>query len=200
MRLRLRLLVCAFFVSIAAAAIVVSGCGGGGSGTLSAVLSGQVRHDGTREPLADFTVIASGEETETAIDGTWTLDVDNSGGTTVFFLEEGYQPAQVEAPDGDGQLDVGTVYVKPQIIEDFGVVTGIVADAGRRVEGAQVSVGAVTAVTDANGEYTLYNVPEGRQDVVATTGQKFGTADVFVISMRTVTADIAVSTNPPSPF
>lgn len=201
MRLKRQVLACALFVCIATAAIVVAGCGGTTQPAQKAVLAGTVVHDGTHEPLEGISIIANQQETKTAADGTWTLEVDNRDGTTVNLLAEGFQAKEVNVDGGTGQIDLGRIYLQPQVTSGRGTITGIVADAGKRVEGAQVSVGSIESVTGANGKYTLYNVPEGRQDVMATTGQKYGYADVVVIEQRTVEADIAVSSNPPTiPF
>lgn len=200
MRLKRLVLACALFVFIAGMAIVVSGCSGTSQPTVEATLTGVVVHDGTGEPLEGVRVVADNQQTETGADGAWTLQVDNQDGTTVNILAEGYLPGEVEVAEASGAIDVGTTRLEPQLVEDYGAVTGIIADAGRRVEGAEVSAGPITAITDADGSYTLYNVPEGRQEVLATKGQKSGIANVIVISRRTVTADIAISSGPPSPL
>ncbi|MFO7948623.1 MAG: hypothetical protein R6V19_17610 [Armatimonadota bacterium] len=197
MRLKRTVFLCALVLTTAILATTLSGCGGGDGDPTVATLYGKIIHDGTRQPLQGVQVVARDKETHTVADGTWAIVLENSGGTTVHVLAEGYEPVELQAPAGEGKIYVGTTSLVPQVLAGNGVITGIVADAGQRVEGAQVSVGSINGITDAEGKYILYNVPQGSRDVVATTGDKWGTKNVLVVSQRTVTADIAVSDSPP---
>ncbi|MFP3904323.1 MAG: carboxypeptidase-like regulatory domain-containing protein [Armatimonadota bacterium] len=197
MRLKRTVFLCALVISTAILATMLAGCGGGDDDPTVATLYGKIIHNGTHEPMRGVQVVAGGNETRTVADGTWALVLDNRGGTTVHVLFEGYESVELQAPAGEGKIYLGTTSLVPQVLDGNGIIKGIVADAGRPVEGAHVSVGEIHGVTDAEGKYILYNVPQGSRDVTATTGDKWGTKNVLVVSQRTVTADIAVSDNPP---
>jgi len=195
-RIHLKIIPCIVVVAIAAIIISLSGCGGG-SESLIATIYGTVRHDGNSQTLQDIRVTTDTKETWTDVNGDWALVVDNGQGTQVYVLGEGYEVESIPVSAGQGQICVGTTYLRPVILAGFGIITGIVADAGERVVGAQVSVGGNTAITRDDGTYRLYNVPQGYQTVVASTGTKSGMASTYVISQRTSTANIAISDSPP---
>ena len=185
--------------ALVGAIILASGCSS--SNPLTATIVGTVLHDSDHRALADVEVTDNDKVTTTAADGTFVLHVNDAGAKTVYVLAEGYDVAQCEVAAGEGVKNAGTFYLKPAALSGFGHMTGIVADAGARVAGAQVWVGGNRATTDADGCYTLYNVQMGQRVVTASTGSKSGTASVMVISLRTVTADIALSSGPPiGPF
>jgi len=186
----------AFVVAAIMAIIVVTGCSGGGQ-ALTAKVTGTVLHDGNHRALADLQVTDNRVGTTTGADGTFALELGHSGATTLYVVADGYEVEQRAVPAGAGVKDIGTFYMKPVTLPGYGNIVGIVADAGRLAEGAQVWVGGNTAVTDATGAYTLYNVPMGQRTVTASTGSKSGTASVMVISLREVTADIALTSGPP---
>ena len=178
----------------------LAGCSGDTKG-VAATLLGVVVHDSNGAPIAGVKVTDNKVETTTQADGTFRLDIENDGNATVYILGNGYEIAQAAVPAGAGDIDLGQFTIRPVPIAGYGNITGIIADAGAPVANAQVWVGGNSAITGADGVYRLYNVEEGRRTVTASTGAKYGTASVLVISMRTVTADIAVTSGPPvSPF
>ncbi len=185
----------AFAVVVITAVIAVTGCGGGKA--LTATVTGTVLHDSDHRPVADLQVTDNRVVTTTGADGTFALELGHSGATTLYAVADGYAVEQRAVPAGAGVKDIGTFYMKPVTLPGYGNIVGIVADAGAPVQGAKVWVGGNTAVTHADGTYTLYNVPMGQRTVTASTGSKFGTGSVMVISLREVTADIAVTTGPP---
>ena len=88
------------------------------------------------------------------------------------------------------------VYNAPQ-----GTITGVVKDAnGAPIEGAGVTAGTSTAVTDASGKYTL-SVDAGQYDVTATKPAAFRARTargVVVAADATVTQDFSLVALPPN--
>ncbi len=200
MHTHLRTMISIAVVSVLVGAIILAvGCSS--SDLVTATIIGTILHDSDHRPLADVEVTDNDKVTTTAADGTFVLPVDDSRAITIYVLADGYAVEQREGAAGGGVKSAGTFYLKPAPLSGFGHITGIVADAGAAVAGAQVWVGGNTAITGADGRYTLYNVQIGQRTVTASTGSKSGTASVMVISLRTVTADIALSSGPPiGPF
>jgi hypothetical protein len=179
--------------------ILVAGCSS--SDPVATTIIGRVLHDSDHRALADVEVTDNNKVTTTVTDGTFALRLNDIGTVTIYVLGDGYEVAQREVPAGEGIKSAGTFYLKPVALPGFGHISGIVADAGAAAVGAQVWVGGNRAITDADGRYTLYNVPTGQQTVTASTGSKSGTTSAMVISLRTVTANIALSSGPPiGPF
>ncbi len=188
--------------AVFAVVLAVAGCSSNQSAP--AIITGAVLHDGNHGPLkdAEAQVTANRKIVTPARDGTFELVLSNTDATTVYAIADGYEVGEKLAPAGAGYKDIGAFYMKPVIIAGYGKVTGIVTDPGTgAVEGALVWVGGNTAVTDADGRYVLYNVAAGRHTVTASTGTKYGTASVNVITLRESTADIGLTSNPPiGPF
>lgn len=193
----IRVIIAVSIVVVAVSGLV--GCGSGASGD-AATIVGVVIHDGNGDPLEGVTVTDNKVQTTTAADGSFALDITNDGNVTLYVIADGYGVTQLPVPAGGGQINVGQLTVIPAATSGHGHVTGIIADAGAPVEDAQVWVGATTARTDADGRYTLYNVETGRRTIAASTGAKYGTASVLVVSMRTVTVNIAITSGPPNPY
>ena len=190
-------------IAVSAAIAITIGSAGCGSGAFgqAATLLGIVVHDSDKSPLEGVQVTDNKVTANTDATGAFQLDIENDGNATLYVLADGYEVAQVAIPAGGGVIDLGQFSIKPAPVDGYGNITGIIADAGSPVEGAQVWVGGNIAVTDADGVYNLYNVAEGRRDITASTGAKYGTASVQVISLRTVTVNIAVTSGPPvSPY
>ena len=200
MHTQLRVAACiAVMSALVGAIILAAGCDS--DDPVTTAIIGTVLHASDHRPLADVEVTDNRKSTNTVANGTFALWLYDTGRTTIYVLAEGYEVEQREVPPGEGPKNAGTFYLKPASLAGFGHVTGIVADAGAGVAGAQVWVGGNRAITDAAGTYTLYNVQMGQQTVTASTGSKSGTASVMVISLRTVTADIALGSGPPvGPF
>jgi len=187
-------------VSIAVALVSgLVGCGSGEWGE-AATIVGTVVHAANGAPVEGAMVTDNKVQTTTDADGNFVLNISNNGNVTLFVLADGYDVTQIPVPAGGGQINVGQLTAVPSAIAGYGHVTGIIADAGAPVAGAQVWVGGITAITNANGRYTLYNIEQGRRTITASTGSKYGTASVLVISLRTVTADIAITSGPPNPY
>jgi len=188
-----------FAITVITAIIAVAGCSG--SDGVPVTVTGVVLHDGDHSPLAGVQVTDNSAVTTTNADGEFALRLGNSRDTTIYAVLNGYEVEARAVPAGAGANGekplAEPMYMKPVIVSGCGKVVGIVADAGAPVEGANVWVGGKTAVTDANGAYTLYNVPVGQRTVTAAIGDKSGTASVLVISLRQVTANIAVTLGPP---
>ena len=76
-----------------------------------------------------------------------------------------------------------------------GAISGTVTDdiTGMVLEGVTVSDGTRSGETDANGVYTIVNVPVASYTVTASTmGYRVGSEDVDVVAYEAVTADFAL--------
>ncbi|NLJ36096.1 MAG: carboxypeptidase-like regulatory domain-containing protein [candidate division WS1 bacterium] len=179
--------------------VALAGCSSNDSTTCT--VTGTILHDSDHRPLAGVRVTDNVVQTTTGRDGTFTLQVTHDGDATLYVLADGYEVAQGPIPIGTGTKELGAIYLKPVVLPGYGLVTGIVARAGQPVYGADVWVGGNRGATHRDGHYRLYNIPAGQQTVTASVGGVSGTASVMVISERTVTADISVTTGPPAgPF
>ncbi len=122
--------------------------------------------DEENNPLEGVTVtLTAGEETITATttaDGTYTMEVVPAEGTTynMTFAKDGYVTKTVENVDINNPIDAVLELVKV-------TVTGIVTDNKNvPLEGVAVALNvnatakdAITAITDAEGKYTMEVVP-----------------------------------------
>jgi hypothetical protein len=190
-------------LAVSTVAVSLFFCRGGGSSSDSTTSTGTrtIFHYSDPSPVAGVRGTDNVVQTTTGPDGTFTLQVTHDGDATLYVLADGYEVVQGPVPTGTGTKELGTVYLKPVVLPGYGLVTGIVARAGQPVYGAEVWVGGNRGATHRDGHYRLYNVPAGQQIVTASVGGVSGTASVMVISERTVTADISVTTGPPAgPF
>lgn len=188
-------------VTIAAMTLAFSMTGCSSSDAVAVIITGIILHDGDHRPLAGVTVSDNNVQTTSGADGRFTLAVSIDGATTLYALADGFEVAQRQVSAGQGAIDVGSLYLKPVLVAGRGKITGIVAQAGMPVSAAEVWSGGNRAVTDGDGVYSLYNVPAGQQTVTAAVSGLSGSTSVMVISQRTVTADISVTTGPPiGPF
>ncbi|GAA6118197.1 carboxypeptidase regulatory-like domain-containing protein [Acidovorax sp. FG27] len=97
------------------------------------------------------------------------------GSETLLIQAAGYLPMRVDLPLQRGQaLELGTIRLKAANAGNASTVTitGVAkyTDGGGtylEAANATVMVGALTAVTDANGEYTLADVPPGAMSLKA---------------------------------
>jgi hypothetical protein len=81
-----------------------------------------------------------------------------------------------------------------------GQISGVVTDAtgSSPIEGATVSDGTRSAVTDASGNYTISDVPEGSYTLTCSRdGYESSSQSVSVVSGETTSADFALSKAPP---
>ncbi|NPV45759.1 MAG: hypothetical protein HPY69_02275 [Armatimonadetes bacterium] len=158
--------------------------------------------DGDLTPVSGARVVANTGQTDTTdSNGQFSLQNVPAGARTITVAADGYQTAIEPISYVGGGLSVNTVYLRPALLQGFGQVTGVVTEAGSAASGASVQAGGKQALTKSDGSYTLYNVPIGRQTVMAVSadGQTSGSATVTVTNQASVTANITLSNSPPPP-
>lgn len=165
------------------AAIINLSQNGGSTGTLTGMVTNT-----SGAPLANASVTTGSVSATTAPDGTYTLNNVNAGTVTVTASLSGYNNAStqitVTAASNNSVPELQLAPVGP------GNITGnVVNGAGSPVQGASVTGAGLTTTTDANGNYTLSNVPAGSVALVASApGDSPATETVTVTTGSTVTA------------
>ncbi|HEX2327121.1 MAG TPA: carboxypeptidase regulatory-like domain-containing protein [Candidatus Angelobacter sp.] len=147
-------------------------------------------------PLLQASVVVGGSGAVTAADGTYSLQNVAPGTVTVTASRGGYQSASTSATVTAGNTT--TVPVIKLAPVGPGTISGsVTTSAGVGVAGATVIAGGLSATTDANGAYTIANVPGGSQVVTASaSGFANGTATVTVAAGATTTVPpIVLSSN-----
>lgn len=186
--------------TVVLAAIGLAGCGGGG--TVLFGLQGKVLDDGVLTPVHGARVVAdTGQTGTTDASGQFLLDGVPAGAQSLTVAAMGYQTRSVPISGSSAGLSVGTVYLRPAALQGSGNVTGVVTEAGVPADAAALQAGGRQALSKRDGTYALYNVPIGKQTVVAMSadGQSSGSASVIVGNQTSVTANIALSNSPPPP-
>lgn len=179
-------------------AALLTGCGGGGDSDVRLV--GRVLDDGTLRPVAGARVSATGGPRDLT-DATGAFDFGGGPATgTVTVTAAGYQSLTVSY-GGGGEIDLGTLYLIPAAVAGTGNISGTITSGSGVVGGATVRAAGREARTRTSGVYRLYNVPAGFQTVFAVSpdSQTSGSRGVDVIVGTTVTADIQLTIQPPSP-
>jgi hypothetical protein len=148
--------------------------------------------NGSGQGLSGATVAAAGLTTSTAADGSYALNNLPAGQTTINASLTGFQ-------SGSTTLTVvaATTTAAPAItlVSGSGSITGSVkTTAGAAIAGASVGYGGGTAITDANGNYTLTGVPVGTVQLVASaSGFQSVTQSVTVSGGATSTANFTLA-------
>lgn len=150
-----------------AAILLIVGCGGGGGGGGSTgggtkvTLSGRIIWIETGSgPNPAATVRAGTASTLTDIlDGFFQFDAD-AGVTTLTVT---YVPTGGSAivrtftiPAGSGSLDLGDLYIGPQVVTLNGRVVDV--STNKAISGATVSIAGRTAKTNSSGNFSIANV------------------------------------------
>ncbi|HEV2988945.1 MAG TPA: carboxypeptidase regulatory-like domain-containing protein [Candidatus Angelobacter sp.] len=165
------------------AAIVQITQNGGATGTLT----GNVTNT-SGAPLNNAQVTSGGVSASTAPDGTYTLNNVPAGPTTVTATLQGYQSgSQSVTAMAGSSTSVPAIQLAPT---NPGTITGNVMDnSGKAIVGATVSGAGLTITTDANGAYTLGNVPAGSVALTASaSGFQPASESVTVTAGNTTTA------------
>ena len=136
---------------------------------------------------------------------TFTTETDARGFYELPDLKHGDYTASIAGTNTYKGITVGPEYAGPGKTLDLnlsavslpGTITGtVVDDAGKPVEGAEVSAGGKKATTNADGKYTIPGVVPGKKTVTVTDGDNFtgDSIDVTVKPNETTTAkDITVT-------
>jgi len=157
------------------------------TGATTGVLTGSVTNT-AGAPLANVQVTAGGVSAKTAADGTYTLQGVAAGTVTVTASLSGYQSSsQTATVTVASTTTVAPLQLAPN---NPGMITGhVAAGNGAAISGASVTGAGLTSMTDANGAYTLANVPAGAITLMASApGFQTATESVTVTAGNTVTA------------
>ncbi len=142
-------------------AMLLVGCGGGGGGTpATALLVGRVlwiESNSATDPAAS---VSSGGNTTTTdiLDGSFVLSAPVGATSVTVSYSDGGPPVVFTfnfAP-ASGTVDLGDLYIGPETVTVHGTVTDAAND--QPVAGATVKLAGRTAITAANGEFSLLNV------------------------------------------
>ena len=118
-------------------------------------------------PLQGVTVSSGKASATTAVDGTYTLNNVDAGTATVTATLSGYQTAS-EAITVTAGLNNQAAALQLAPVNP-GNASGMVTDAnGNPIQGANVSAGGLSAVTDGTGAYSLNNLPAGTTTLTAS--------------------------------
>lgn len=157
------------------------------SGAATGGITGKVTNS-SGAPLLGATVTAGSSTAQTAADGTWSIQNLAAGTFTVAASLGGYSSASESATVTAGSTTTaGTLALAPV---NPGTVTGqVVNGSSAGIAGATVSSQGLTVTTDANGNYTLANLPAGAATITASaSGFANGTANVTVVAGTTTSA------------
>ncbi|WP_379156280.1 carboxypeptidase regulatory-like domain-containing protein [Paenibacillus sp. sgz5001063] len=140
-------------------------------------------------PISGASVSIGGISDITDAQGHFTLSNIPPGSQTVTVSSVGYNNGTADVTVTVGQsVSAGTITLTP--VQTTGSVTGGVYGPGNTpISGASVSIGGISDVTDAQGQFTLSNIPPGSQTVtVSSVGYNNGTAAVTVTVGQSVSA------------
>lgn len=157
------------------------------SGASTGALTGKVTNS-AGAPLLGASVVVGGNGAITASDGTWSLQNIPPGSVTVTASLGGYSNSSESATVTSGSTTTaGTLALAPV---NPGNVTGqVVNSSGTGLSGVSVSSDGLTVATDANGNYTLSNLPAGSATITASaTGFANVSEVVSVVAGSTATA------------
>jgi len=143
----------------------------------------------------------------TVTDGTRSATSDANGGYTIANVPGGTYTVTATASGYDSASQSVQVTAGQTSTADFalsplpGAIAGTVTDAatGATIAGATVTDGTRSATSDANGGYSIANVPAGTYTVTATaSGYNSASQSVQVTAGQTSTANFVLSP-PPAP-
>lgn len=193
-------------ILLLAVPLVLTGCGGGGGddSTGGSTVSGYVRDAGSLTAIEGARVTTSGRTAVTNAQGFFTLTGVSTGALALTATASGYAAGSAQVPAGSGDRLLGSaILLTPSALPDTANITGRVTLGGQGAADATVRAGGVSAVTDTNGYYTLYNVPLGSQIVFASGLDANGNTVTGSASVNltgaTVEVNIQLTDQPPLP-
>jgi len=160
-------------------------------------MTGTVRDAATGATIAGATVTDGTRSATSDANGGYTIANVPAGTCTVTATAIGYNGASQSVQVTAGQISTANFALSPAT----GAIAGTVRDAatGAATAGAAVTDGTRSATSDANGGYTIANVPAGTYIVTATaSGYNSASQSVQVTAGQTSTANLVLSA-PPGP-
>src|SRR6266851_3319947 len=170
-----------------------------GNGTLAGV----VTDGGSGAAIAGATVSYSGAGPAGPMSGSTTTDATGHYSAAAIAVASysmtaqaaGYQSESATATVGGGSTTTQNFALTAQVTQLSGTVTD--ASTSRPIAGATVSAGTSSAVTDANGAYTIAGLAPGTYTATATaSGYTSQSASVTLTASTTTTQNFALAPNP----
>ncbi|WP_256762422.1 carboxypeptidase regulatory-like domain-containing protein [Cohnella sp. WQ 127256] len=147
------------------------------------------------DPISGATVSIGGISAVTGAQGQYTLSNVPAGSQTINVSKAGYNNETANVTVTAGQsVSASVIVLSVSAVQTTGTVTGAVFGTDDDpISGATVSIGGISAVTGAQGQYTLSNVPAGSQTInVSKAGYNNETANVTVTAGQSVSASVIV--------
>ncbi len=160
----------------------------------SGCISGLVTNAQTGGGIPGATVTTDGKSCTTDAYGAYTISGLATGDYTVTAYAYGYEQGSVQVTLAEWEGASANIALTPQT-PGTGSVIGTVTDAstGDPIEGARVSAGSKSTITDSNGNYALINLSPGNYTVIASkAGYKEASATVTVEADKTFAANITL--------
>ena len=137
---------------------------------LLGTIAGTVTDSSNAEPIEGATVVVEGTELSATTDGDGDYEIDEVPVETytVTASAEGYDDDSQSVTVIAGETSTADFALNP--IPTTGTIAGKVTDSstGLAIEGATVTDGTRSAITDVNGDYTIADVPVGTYTVTAS--------------------------------
>ena len=173
----------------------------------TADVTGIVQDVNSQSPLSGaIATIGTLNSPATGTNGRFTVNGVAKGSQSITITCPGYNKLVFLVTVTPGTFDVGIVNLVPSGGAGVGAVTGTVyqADGSTVVPGARVFVQTLSTLANASGNFTLTNVPVGRQLVMATFTDGGGAtvnawAFVTILAGQTVQGVRLVATDGPPP-
>jgi thermitase len=162
-------------------------------------ITGKVTDAADASPVPGATVSDGVRTGPTDANGQYTITGVPQGSYTVTASVAGYSASSQGVSVGAGQTATASFALAK--LPSPGSITGKVADAADAspVCGVTVSDGVRTGSTDANGQYTISDVPEGTYTVAASAaGYSTSSQVVSVVAGKSTTADLVLTKLAPS--
>jgi len=162
---------------------------------LLGTIAGTVTDSSDDEPIEGATVVVDGTELSATTDGNDGYEIDDVpvGTYTVTASAAGYDDDSQSVTVIAGETSTADFTLNP--IPTTGTIAGKVTDSstGLTIEGAMVTDGTRSAITDVNGDYTIADVPEATYTVTASAADyDDDSQSVTVIAGETSTADFTL--------
>ncbi len=162
-------------------------------------VNGTVTDSGTGLPIAGAVASAdTGQNDTTDAAGSYSLNDVPTGNRTITVNAAGYQSANQQATVSDGLTTTLDFALAPDAGGGgTGTLKGTVkSTTGAKLAGALVEAGGLSTTTNKGGKYTLQNVPEGNQDVTASSaGYASSTTAVTISADQTVNVNFNLVPN-----